>query len=303
MAEALKAVGLPNRGIVRVHGEDARGFLDTLITNSMAGVTADTAIYAALLTPQGKIITDFFIIEAAADMGGGFYCDLPLLAVAEFIKRLTLYKLRAKVTIEDFSEELGVIALWGANPKADETELSFNDPRLPAMGLRVIDSKSLNAAVLEAFDAKPVSLPEYHWHRTRLGIGEAVFDFTLGDAFPHDINMDQLNGVDFRKGCYVGQEIVSRMEHRGTARTRLVQIRYPDSMGVDEGTLLMAADKKLGMACSPARGLSLAMLRLDRAADAVAAGVTITADGLEVTALKPQWWTAAWPIATAPISA
>jgi tRNA-modifying protein YgfZ len=296
MAQSMKAVGLPNRGIVKVQGEDARGFLETLITNAMAGVAPDTAIYAALLTPQGKIITDCFITEADAEDGGGFYCDLPLLAVEAFTKRLGLYKLRAKVTIEDLSAELGVVALWGGEADAAGTALAFSDPRLAAMGLRIIASKALVAAVIAAFEAKQVALPEYHWHRARLGIGEAVFDFALGEAFPHEINMDQLHGVDFRKGCYVGQEVISRMQHRGTARTRLVQLHYPEAMAVDEGESVTAGEKTLGTACTPARGISLAMLRLDRATEAVTAGTPIMAGGVEATLQKPDWWSADWPI-------
>lgn len=296
MVDGLKAVGLPNRGVVKVAGEDARGFLDTLLTNSMDGVSQGRAIHTALLTPQGKIITDFFVTEAPADDGGGFYCDVPLVSAAELAKRLTFYKLRARVTVEDLSETLGVVAAWGGNAAVAEFGLAFTDPRLPELGYRLILHKSQCDAVIAEVGATLALLDAYHVHRAAQGIGEVAFDFALGDAFPHEINMDQLHGIDFRKGCYVGQEVVSRMQHRGTARTRLVQLRYDDGFAAVGGAPVITGEKTLGTTGTAANGIGLAMIRLDRAAEAVTAGTPITAGGLVATVIRPTWWTADWPL-------
>jgi tRNA-modifying protein YgfZ len=296
MIAGLKAVGLPNRGVVRVAGDEARAFLDNLLTNSMGDVAEGKAIHTALLTPQGKIITDFFVTEAAAEDGGGFYCDVPLVSVAELAKRLTFYKLRAKVSVENLSETLGVITVWGGAVDIAGFGLAFADSRLPALGYRLMAHKSQIDAVMAELGAAPADLEDYHAHRATCGIGEVAFDFALGDAFPHEINMDQLHGIDFKKGCYVGQEVVSRMQHRGTARTRLVQLRYDEGFVASSGASVMAGEKTLGVTGTAANGVGLAMIRLDRAADAVAAGVPITAGGVPATVIKPAWWTADWPL-------
>jgi tRNA-modifying protein YgfZ len=295
---------LPHRAILRLTGEDVRDFLDKLITSDMARVTTHNSIHSALLTPQGKIISDFFVISAEEADGSGYYLDVPLVAAADLIKRLTLYKLRAKVTIEDQSAALGVFAVWGdALPEVD-IAFSTPDPRLEALGLRIIAHKSQFEAISEAFNVSnehgsESTLIAYHRHRATLGIGEAVFDYMLGDTFPHEINMDQLGGVDFQKGCYVGQEVVSRMQHRGTARTRLVLLATQNGFSVAENIPVLAGDKSIGFTGTGSAGLNLGMIRLDKAAEALAGGVTLTAGAVEVKPVKPAWWSANWPIAEA----
>ncbi len=295
MAGGMKAVGLPNRGVVKVSGDDARSFLDGLITASMARVAPGRAIHAALLTPQGKIIADFLVTEAEAEEGGGYWLDVPLVAAAELVKRLTLYKLRAKVMVEDLSPAFGVIAGWGG-PVPDDIALAFADPRLPVLGWRLIVHHSQCDAAIAELGADRVEPEDYHAHRGAAGVGEAAFDYQQGDAFPHEINMDQLGGVDFGKGCYVGQEVVSRMQHRGTARTRLVPLLYADGFAAMEGAPVIAGDKALGITGTTAGDRGLAMLRLDRVAEAVVAGVPIMAGGLAASVVRPDWWTAAWPL-------
>ena len=295
MAGGMKAVGLPNRGVVRVSGEDARSFLDGLVSASMERVAPGRAVHAALLTPQGKIIADFLVTEAEAEDGGGFWLDAPLVAVAELVKRLTLYKLRARVTVEDLSPAFGVIGGWDA-PQPDGIALAYADPRLAALGWRLIVHRSQIDAAIAELGAEAVQPEDHHALRCAAGVGEAAFDFQPGDAFPHEINMDQLGGVDFGKGCYVGQEVVSRMQHRGGARTRLVPLLYADGFAATEGAPVVAGDKALGVTGTAAGELGLAMLRLDRAAEAVAAGVPIMAGGLTARIVRPDWWTAAWPL-------
>ena len=134
----------------------------------------------------------------------------------------------------------------------------------------------------------------YDAHRIRLGIPEGGRDFIYGDTFPHEADMDQLAGVDFHKGCYVGQEVVSRMQHRGTARTRVIPIAFPDFPPM-EGLDVTAGDKTIGVMGSAAEGHGLAKLRLDRVADALAAGEPITAGGIAISPRKPDWARFDWP--------
>ena len=296
------ATGLPNRAVLRVSGEDARVFLDKLITADMKRVAPGKGIHAALLTPQGKIISDFFVTEADSEAGEGFYLDTALVAASELIKRLTLYKLRAKVTIEDLSNEIGVAAVWGGENLKPDVALAFIDPRLSTLGLRIICHKSQFEAIAEAFEVSTqtdsdVALQSYHQHRAKLGIGEAVFDYMLGDTFPHEINMDQLGGVDFKKGCYIGQEVVSRMQHRGTARTRLIPLFSENGFSVAENIPVMVGDRPIGITRTGSNGMNLGLIRLDKAAEAIASGISITAGAIDVRPQKPLWWTTNWPIA------
>ena len=126
---------------------------------------------------------------------------------------------------------------------------------------------------------------DYEAHRIALGVPRGGLDFIYGDAFPHEADMDQLDGVDFDKGCYVGQEVVSRMEHRGTARNRIVPVAA-DGFAPDAGVPVMAGDKQVGMMGSAAGGRGLAMLRLDRVADALAAGTPLIAGGIAARAAQ-----------------
>jgi tRNA-modifying protein YgfZ len=299
MDAQFTAALLPNRGVLKVDGADARGFLDGLLTANMAGAVPGRGIHAALLSPQGKIMADMFVTEADAEEGGGFYIDAPLVAVEALAKKFSLYKLRAEVTITDQTADIGVIALWGGIEPLD-IGLSFLDPRTPAMGHRILAHRTQLEPIAAEMGASVVAAADYHAWRVMHGMGEVGFDFQLNDAFPHEINMDQLGGVDFRKGCYVGQEVVSRMEHRGTARTRLVTLAYADGVTVMEGAQVTAGDKSLGVTGTGANGRGLAMLRLDRVADAMMGGAAILAGGVEASLVKPAWWTANWPGEAAP---
>ena len=233
----MPSVHLADRGVVRVSGEDAKTFLDNLITCDLDRVSPHTARFGALLTPQGKILFDFLVFQAPEDIGGAYYLDVLKVYAPDLAKRLGFYKLRAKVAVEDLSESLGIVAGWDAPRPDDEAGLVVEDPRLPALGWRAMVA-SQDAA---EFARDPAEA--YHAHRIRLGVPEGGRDFLFGDAFPHEALMDQLNGVDFDKGCYVGQEVVSRMQHRGTARTRIVPAVYEGGFAADLGVEVMAGDK------------------------------------------------------------
>ena len=284
---------LPHRSVLRIKGEDARGFLDGLITNSMAGAVPGCAIHAALLTPQGKIITDFFVTESADNTG--FYIDAPLVASADLAKRLLMYKLRAKVEIFDHSADVGVLALWGDTFDVQQFDLAYADPRTTGAGYRLLIPQSEAETITHELGAQAAPLSAYHAMRVEHALPEAVFDFSLGETFPHEINMDQLGGVDFRKGCYVGQEVVSRMEHRGSARTRMILLASQKNIAASEGAMINAGERELGRAASGAHGRNLAILRLDKVLDALTAGTPIMMGGMEALPMRPRWWTRDWP--------
>lgn len=274
----MKAALLPDRGVVKVAGEPARGFLNGLVTTDIGEMTPQTPRFAALLTPQGKIIADFIVVQAPAADGGDFFLDCPRALAEALVDKLNFYKLRAKVIVEDLSETLGVMAAWDG---AGDTEygLVYPDPRLPALGLRLMLPPHLADKAAADLGAVLSDAKDYESHRIALGAPRGGLDFTYGDTFPHDADMDQLNGVDFKKGCFVGQEVVSRVEHRGTARNRIVPVVF-DDFAAEAGTAVMAGEKSVGTMGSSSGRNGLAMLRLDRVQEALAAGATLTAGGV-----------------------
>lgn len=294
----MRAALLPDRAVVKVAGDGARPFLHGLVTADVLDLKFGAARFCALLTPQGKIIADFFISEAPENIDGGFFLDVPRERTAALIERLSLYKLRAKVLIEDLSDVLGVLAAWNGNPAPraapqpqnaqDEIGLRYADPRLPALGIRMMLPPHRSATAASGLGAKLVEAGEYEAHRIALGIPRGGIDFGYGDAFPHETDMDQFGGVDFAKGCYVGQEVVSRMEHRGTARTRAVPVVY-DGAAPEAGAVVTAGDRQLGRLGSAAAGKAIALLRLDRVADALAHGEALTSGGTPIRLAKPDW--------------
>jgi tRNA-modifying protein YgfZ len=287
----MKAALLPDRGVVKVAGDGARNFLHGLVTADMLKLAPGAARFCALLTPQGKIIADFIVAEAPA--GGGFFLDTPRMLVGPLVEKLNLYKLRAKVIIGDLSETLGVLAAWNGGG-VTKYGLCYADPRLPALGLRLMIPPHLAAAAAAELGADLVPTSDYDAHRIALGVPQGGVDFSYGDAFPHETDMDQLGGVDFAKGCYVGQEVVSRMEHRGTARTRAVPIRY-DGATPEAGAAITAAERQVGTMGSAAGGRGVALLRLDRVAEAIAQGGSLTAGGVAIRLVKPDWVRFAFP--------
>ena len=289
----MQAALLPDRGVVKVVGDDARRFLNGLVTGDMAKVAAGKPCFAALLTPQGKIIADFIIAEAPAEDGGGFFLDCPMALAPALVEKLNFYKLRAKVICEDLSEALGVMAVWGGMADS-EYGLSYPDPRLPALGSRIMLPPHLAAAATADLGARFTVADEYENHRIALGVPRGGLDFIYGDTFPHEADMDQLNGVDFDKGCYVGQEVVSRVEHRASARSRVVPIAY-DEFAPTSGLPIMSGEKQVGTLGSTAKGRGLALMRLDRIADALAAKTTLEAGGIAVRPVKPSWAKFDWP--------
>ncbi|MGB8184565.1 MAG: folate-binding protein [Pseudolabrys sp.] len=284
---------LPDRGVVKVAGDDARGFLNGLVTNDIAKVAPGKPRFAALLTPQGKIIVDFIVAEAPGNDGGGFFLDCPRALASALVEKLNFYKLRAKVICEDLSNVLGVMAIWDGTAES-EYGLSYPDPRLPALGSRIMLPPHLAEEAAADLGGMLAGADAYEAHRIALGVPRDGLDFIYGDTFSHEADMDQLNGVDFGKGCYIGQEVVSRVEHRASARSRVVPIVY-DEFAPSSGLPVMAGDRQIGTLGSTAKGHGLALMRLDRIGDALAAGATIEAGGIAIRAVKPAWAKFDWP--------
>jgi folate-binding protein YgfZ len=279
----MPATRLIDRGVIRVSGADARDFLQNIVTNEMDVVTAERAGYGALLTPQGKMICDFFVVALSEADGGGFLLDAPLLQTADLMKRLKLYKLRSKIMLEDLSEASAVIAATDGGRLPAGCGVVYADPRHPQMGERaIVDREGVEEIATAPMDA-------YHAYRVSVGIPDGGRDFVYGDTFPHEALLDQIGGVSFKKGCYVGQEVVSRMQHRGTARTRVVPVAFADGIATETGAEATAGAKPLGHIGSAANGRALAMLRLDRVADAMAEGTPLMAGGLAFTLSKPDF--------------
>jgi folate-binding protein YgfZ len=289
----MKAALLPERGVVKVAGEDARKFLNGLLTADIDKVTPQKAAFAALLTPQGKIMVDMIVAENPAADGGGYFLDVPRALAPTLVQRLNFYRLRAKVIVEDLSEVLGVMAVWDGAATSDYG-LSYADPRIAALGSRCMLPPHLIADAAADLGATPLEASEYDAHRIALGAPRGGLDFHYGDAFPHEADMDQLNGVDFQKGCYVGQEVVSRVEHRGTARKRVVPVAF-ENFAPEAGVRVMVGDVEAGAMGSSARGRGLAMLHLGRIGDALAAGHPIVSGGIALTPVKPDWARFGWP--------
>jgi tRNA-modifying protein YgfZ len=289
----MKSALLPDRGVIKVVGDEARNFLHGLVSADVLELKPGAARFCALLTPQGKIIADFFVTEAPPAQGGGFFLDVARSLAPAAVAKLNLYRLRARLVIEDLSEILGVLAAWGGEAKP-AYGLGYADPRLSALGLRVMVAPHLAAAAAADLGAEFVDAGAYEAHRIALGVPSGGIDFRYGDAFPHEADMDQLHGIDFAKGCYVGQEVVSRMEHRGNARTRAVPVRY-EGAAPAAGSAVTAGERQLGTMGSTAGGHGLALLRLDRVADALSSGQQLLAGGAPIRLVKPDWARFAFP--------
>jgi folate-binding protein YgfZ len=277
----LHASLLEDRSVVALRGGETRDFLQGLITNDMAQCAPGKAIYAALLTPQGKILFDFFIVEH----DGGFLLDCAGSRANDLLKRLTLYRLRAKVEISP-AAGFAVAAVWsddGSIPAFD-IPWAYADPRLPALGLRAIGPR---AELQRGLSGIPAG--DYGLHRLRLGVPDSA-DLPPDTVLALDSGLEELNGVSFKKGCYVGQEVTARMKHRATARKRFVIAETQGDLP-PPGTVLDAGGREIGALATGAGDQALALVRLDRLAEVAQAGGEISAAGKKTILRKPDWLT------------
>ena len=266
----MEPVHLTDRAVIALEGGEARQFLQGLVTNDIARLAPGTGLYAALLTPQGKILFDFLVAEG----DGAVLLDCAKVAAETLVKRLAMYRLRAKIEIA-IRPQLSVYA--GLSGRPAERAVSFVDPRLAALGLRSI------GATAEMPDFLEGPAP-YHAQRLALGVPEGA-DFASGEIFALDAGLEELQGVAFDKGCYVGQELTARMKHRGTAKKRILPVRADRALP-SAPEKIMAGSMEIGAIVSTYGLEGFALMRLDRLEDAKA---SLTAANLPVTITMPEW--------------
>lgn len=278
----LKASTLERRGVVKVSGSEARDFLQGLITNNAEEAKPGVAVYSALLTPQGKFLFDFFLTESPA---GDMLLECERARAGDLVKRLTTYKLRAKVEIADVSDAYRLVVTWGEGAGPLTGALSYIDPRVTALGYRHILPLAAHDKALGNSGAETVPAPDYDRMRIALGVGEAPFDFEPERTFPLEVNFDDLNGIDFQKGCFVGQEVTSRTKRRGSVRKRLLPCLV-EGPTPRTHTPVTAAGREVGMIYSTDSETDhvLALIRLDLMHD-----VVLEAGDASLTPLKPHW--------------
>jgi len=270
---------LNSRTIIEITGTQATDFLQGLITNDISKADPGHALYAALLTPQGKILFDFFISQPRP---GTYWLECSRNQAADLAKRLTFYKLRADVSITPLSDDLKVTCIWGAGAQATLDGYHYADPRTPSAGLRMI-----SPAEAISITGNRVDTDTYTAHRVHLGLGDSDGDIGSSERFVHECNLDMLNGVDFSKGCYVGQEVVSRMHHKQAARKRILPVSSTDTLTT--GAAIMTDGKSIGEILTSTGPQALAVLRLDKADAALAAGTDLTVENTPLTLIRPEW--------------
>ncbi|RWO27954.1 folate-binding protein YgfZ [Mesorhizobium sp.] len=280
---------LKDRALVSVSGPDAESFLQNILTTDLDALAAGEAKPGALLTPQGKILFDFLISRAGENL---FRLECRSDISDDFIRRLMLYKLRAKVEIAKADQGL-VAVVW----EDDSTASQFDStPVADARFRDAVVNRFYGAAAAGGdpaarfYGAAAAGGDPAAWQALRIahGIAESGSDYQLGDAFPHDVLLDETGGVGFRKGCYVGQEVVSRMQHRGTARRRVLIVSAERPLPAP-GTELTVAGRPVGTLGTAAGTAGLAIARIDRVKAALDSGQPIMADDVPVSLTIPAW--------------
>jgi folate-binding protein YgfZ len=285
------------RGVLAISGEDARSFLQGLISNDIDKVTPDRAIYAALLTPQGKCLFDFFVVEHE----GRLLLDVEADRLPALSQRLTMYKLRAKVDIADVSVDFGVSALLGVSAlsklglddsrgaaRAIDDGVVLVDPRLSLLGARAILPKASAAATLERNGFQAGVDEDYERIRFAAGVPEGAAELGVDKSPLLELGFEELDGVDFEKGCFVGQELTARMKYRGLVRKRLMPVSF-DSGKPEPGSAIKAGDRHIGDLRTSTGVGGFAVLRLDKLEESTERGDTLSADDVIVTPIKPSW--------------
>ena len=281
-----QTVILNDRACLGISGPDAEHFLQNLITTDLDALAPDEWRASALLSPQGKILFDFLVTREGAE---GFRLDARADVLDDLTRRLALYRLRAKATIDRLPEQLVEISWNIGSPETSDG--ARRDTRFPAAW-----------GVTRRFLAGPNPPADpASWHELRIagGVAESGHDYALGDAFPHDVLLDQNGGVGFRKGCYVGQEVVSRMHHRGTARRR-VMIASAQQALPSGGAEITASGRAMGALGTVFGPKGLAIVRIDRLADALAQGAAVLAGAIPVVLAIPPGASFALPAADLP---
>lgn len=276
MSGTLTFATLPSRALIAVSGPDWRDFLQGLITQDVETLQPGEVRFGALLTPQGRLLYDLFVVGRPNSTGGdGCWLDVAAEHRAAILQRLAMYRLRAKVELA--TDETSVAVLYAG--EAEPGPGWARDPRLPALGWRGYGLPAPAGAALADEAARDAA---------KLALGApGPADWGSDKTFPIEANFDLLNGIDFKKGCFVGQETTSRMKRRGQIKSRMLPIAFegpPPAPGAE----VLAGELRAGVVTSVGEGRGMALLRLDRAA-----GRSLTVDGRPVTVERPAWFLAA----------
>jgi folate-binding protein YgfZ len=297
MMSASGYVPLPDRGVLALHGGDVRPFLQGLISNDVAHVRDDRAAYGALLTPQGKFLFDFFIAQDADQL----LLETEAARLAELHRRLLMYRLRSKVDVEDCSARFAVAAVMGDDParaldlpglpgaaRTLEQGVVFIDPRWPRLGARALLPKDTAGATLAALGFQAVEREAYERLRLTLGVPDGSRDLVVEKATLLESGFEELNGVDFAKGCFVGQELTARMKYRGLVRKRLLPVTFTGPPP-PPGTVIRLGEREAGEMRSGIDGQGLALLRLEHVEKAKLDGTPLMAGDTEILPVAPAW--------------
>ena len=281
---------LEDRGILAVSGSDRTDFLQGLVSNDIGKVAPGHAVYAALLTPQGKYLHDFFVSEATGEGADTLLLDCELGGLADLQKRLSIYKLRADVSLEDRSGDFTVAAIFGEGSieAAMEGVAVYADPRLAKTGVRCVLAKADAQTLLEKAGFTATDPADYNRLRLTLGLPDASRDLIPEKSILLENGFDELNGIDWDKGCYMGQELTARTKYRGLVKKRLMPVTFVGPPP-EPGTPIMLGEKEAGEVRSsqPAEdgGIGLALIRLE----ALENSADLMAGGVVVTPQKPDW--------------
>ncbi len=276
---------LPHRSVISVAGADRVEFLQGLVSNDTRKVAPDRAIWAALLTPQGRFLNDMFVADAGKDT---FFLETERERAPALARKLKMYTLRSKVTVEDLGGTFEVAAAFGDDASKAlgiDGTVSFTDPRLERLGVRLIAPAGQAATRLSAHGFAEAPLAAYDALRLPLGVPDGSRDLQVEKALLLENGFDELNGVDWKKGCYMGQELTARTKYRALIKKRLFPVRVEGTLP-ESGTPVVRDGEEVGELRSGAGDRALAMLRLDAVR---ADGAALTAAGVRILPDTPSW--------------
>jgi len=298
MAEAAKYLVLEDRAILEIVGEDRVPFLQGLVSNDVTKAGPETALYAALLTAQGRFLHDFFLVAS----GEMLLIDAEAARIDDLSRRLSLYRLRSKVTLrvardrwlvaaafgDGAATALGLPEKEGAARAVSGGGVAYVDPRLAALGARVVLAFDQGVNALAAAGLVPAAREDYDRMRLSLGVPDGSRDLVAEKALPVESGFDELNGIDWQKGCYMGQELTARMKYRALVKKRLMPVAVEGPLP-PPGTPIMHGTEEAGEVRSGQDGIALALLRLDAVESAASAGMPLTAGAARLIPRKPSW--------------
>lgn len=259
---------LQQRGVIRITGDDRLNFLQGIVTQDMRKVASDSLLYGCFLTPQGKYLVDFFVIE----QGDGVLLDVATALIPDFIKRLTMFKLRSKVTIEDMSDTYRLYAFWG---EGDMPDGALIDPRYVGMGTRLITDQKIDVSVQADYDL---------WQMQN-GVPD-VLDFERERTSMLEANMDLLHAVSWDKGCYMGQELTARTHYRGLVKKRLYPVRLTTQQDLEKDMPILLDGKTIGYIRRQHKDWAMAQVQIEH----VSGDTNVITADQDATVIIPKWF-------------